>query len=70
MSCMTGTIFLRVIMTGSLGVWVACPRLMSNKTIIRFTFFCDIQINQYPYLDLDYFGYHKDLIVKLKIRRH
>jgi len=51
-------------------------RSMSNKRIIRFRF-CDIQNNQglgkgyqpqpstsadNPYLDLDYFGYHKNLI--------
>ena len=45
---------------------------MYNKTIIRFGF-CDIQNNQdlgkgyqrsaeNPYLDLDYSGYHKNLI--------
>ena len=49
---------------------------MYNKTIIRFGF-CDIQNNQglgkgyqpqpsasadNPYLDLDYFGYHRNLI--------
>jgi len=49
---------------------------MSNKTIIRFNF-CDIQNDQglgkgyqpqplgsadNPYLDLDYSGYHKNLI--------
>ena len=42
---------------------------MYNKTIIRFGF-CDIQNNQglgkgyhaIPYLDLDYPGYHKNLI--------
>jgi len=49
-------------------------RSMYNKTITRFGF-CDIQNNQglgkgyqptasadNPYLDLDYFGYHKNLI--------
>jgi len=51
-------------------------RSMYNKTIIRFSF-CDIQNNQgvgrdyqsqpsasadNPYLDLDYSGYHKNLI--------
>ena len=49
-------------------------RSMYNKTIIRFGF-CDIQNNQglgkgyqpqpsadNPYLDLDYSGYHKNLI--------
>ena len=51
-------------------------RSMYNKTIIRFSF-CDIQNNQglgkgyqpqplasadSPYLDLDYSGYHKNLI--------
>ena len=42
-------------------------RSMYNKTIIRFGF-CDIQNNQglgkgyQPYLDLDYSGYHKNLI--------
>ena len=51
-------------------------RSMYNKTIIQFGF-CDIQNNQglgkgyqpqpsasadNPYLDLDYFGYHKNLI--------
>ena len=51
-------------------------RLMNNKTIIRFGF-CDIQNNQgpckgyqlqplasadNPYLDLDYSGYHENLI--------
>ena len=50
--------------------------LMYNKTIIRFSF-CDIQNNQglgkgyqpqpsasvdNPFLDLDYSGYHKNLI--------
>jgi len=39
---------------------------MYNKTIIRLGF-CDIQNNQglgkdNPYLDLDYSGYHKNLI--------
>jgi len=41
---------------------------MYNKTIIRWGF-CDIQNNQglskgytYVYLDLDYSGYHKNLI--------
>ena len=37
---------------------------MYNKTIIRFGF-CDIQPSasaDNPYLDLDYSGYHKDLI--------
>ena len=39
---------------------------MDNKTIILFGF-CDIPNNQdlgkgYPYLDLDYSGYHKNLI--------
>ena len=36
-------------------------RSMYNKTIIRFGF-CDIQNNQGLYLDLDYSGYHKNLI--------
>ena len=51
-------------------------RSMYNKTIIRFRF-CDIQNNQglgngyqpqpsasadNPYLDLDYSGYHKNLV--------
>jgi len=49
-------------------------RSMYNKTIVRFGF-CDIQNNQglgkgyqpkasadNPYLDLDYSGYHKNLI--------
>ena len=55
------------------GFWV---RSMYNKTIIRFGF-CDIQNNQglgkgyqpqpsasadNPFLDLDYSGYHKNLI--------
>ena len=54
---------------------------MYNKTIIRFGF-CDIQNNQglgkgyqpqpsasadNPYLDLDYSGYHKNLIQQLFI---
>ena len=34
-------------------------RLMCNKTIIRFGF-CDIQNN--PYLEIDYSGYHKNRI--------
>ena len=53
-----------------------CVRSMYNKTIIRFGF-CDIQNNQglgkgyqpqpsasadNSYLDLDYSGYHKNLI--------
>ena len=56
---------------------------MYNKTIIRFGF-CDIQNNRglgkgyqpqptvsadNPYLDLDYSGYHKNLIQKLFISR-
>ena len=36
-------------------------RSMYNKTIIRFSF-CDIQNNQGLYFDLDYSGYHKNLI--------
>jgi len=55
---------------------------MYNKTIIRFGF-CDIQNNQglgksyqpqpsaladNPYLDLDYSGYHKNLIKQLFIK--
>ena len=54
-------------------------RSMYNKTIIRFGF-CDVQNNRglgkgyqpqptasadNPYLDLDYSGYHKNLIQKL-----
>ena len=57
---------------------------MYNKTIIRFGF-CDIQNNQglgkgyqpqpsasadNPYLDLDYSGYHENLIQKLFIIIH
>ena len=55
---------------------------MYNKTIIRFGF-CDIQNNQglgkgyqpqpsasadNPYLDLDYSGYHKNLVFKLEMK--
>ena len=48
-------------------------KTMYNKTIIRFDF-CDIRSNQglgnkveadNIYLDLDYFGYHKNLIQQL-----
>ena len=46
----------------------AAEETMYNKTIIRFGF-CDIQNNRglgkgyhNPYLDLDYSGYHKNLI--------
>ena len=46
---------------------------MYNKTIIRFGF-CDIQNNQglgkdNPYLDLDYSGYHRNLIKPLYMCR-
>ena len=56
--------------------WLSSFRSMYNKTIIRFGF-CDIQNNRglgkgyqpqpsasadTPYLDLDYSGYHKNLI--------
>ena len=51
----------------TLKTYILCPsekernRSMYNKTIIRFSF-CDIQNNQGLYLDLDYSGYHKNLI--------
>ena len=74
MSCMTAVHDLRVIMQKH--EFNFFFRSVYNKTIIRFGF-CDIQNNQglgkgyqpqpsasadNPYLDLDYSGYHKNLI--------